>query len=138
MKISLKLEYACRVLAQLGRLYGGSQLAHIEELAKIEAVPQNYLVQILNELRTGGLLHSRRGKQGGYTLAKPPTEISLHEIVSIVDPDALASKPSLSGQSGPQVSEVWSGISKKIADLLKKTTLASLIVKYNSSAMYEI
>ncbi|MDR2862712.1 MAG: Rrf2 family transcriptional regulator [Puniceicoccales bacterium] len=138
MKISLKLEYACRVLAQMGRLYGGGQLAHIEELAKIEAVPQNYLVQILNELRTGGLLLSRRGKQGGYTLAKPPTEISLHSIVTIIDPDLLESKVSLKGQSGTQVAEVWADISSKFKKALQKATLASLISRYNAAALYDI
>lgn len=138
MKISLKLEYACRVLAQLGRLYGGGQLAHIEELAKLEAVPQNYLVQILNELRMGGLLHSRRGKQGGYTLARPPTEITLHAIVAIIDPDLLESKLSLRGQSGTQVAEVWAEISEKFKKTLLKATLAALISRYDASAMYDI
>ncbi|MDR2845184.1 MAG: Rrf2 family transcriptional regulator [Puniceicoccales bacterium] len=138
MKISLKLEYACRVLAQLGRLYGGGQLAHIEELAKIEAVPQNYLVQILNELRTGGLLVSRRGKQGGYSLSKKPTDISLLAIVSIIDPDLTESKVSLKGQSGTQVSEVWSELSARFKKALQKTTLASLISRYDAGAMYDI
>ncbi len=55
VKLSVKVDYACRVLAQLARLQGREELAHIEELAKIEAVPATYLVQILGELRNGGL-----------------------------------------------------------------------------------
>ena len=70
MKLSVKVDYACRVLAQLARTYGTDELAHIEELAQVEAVPANYLVQILSELRNGGLILSRRGKQGGYALAR--------------------------------------------------------------------
>ena len=70
MKLSHKLEYACRVLAQLGLTYGQGKLAHIETLASAEAIPANYLVQILNELRGAGLIVSKRGKQGGYALAR--------------------------------------------------------------------
>jgi DNA-binding IscR family transcriptional regulator len=55
VKLSVKVDYACRVLAQLARRHGREDLAHIEELAKIEAVPATYLVQILGELRTGVL-----------------------------------------------------------------------------------
>ncbi len=138
MKISLKLEYACRVLAQMGRRYGSGEWAQIEELAQIENVPRNYLVQILNMLRTGGLLDSRRGKQGGYTLARPPAEISLHDVVAIVEPELISSRAALEGESGPQVAEVWNTLSSRIAAYLKKTTLTALIATYNDAAMYDI
>lgn len=138
MKISLKLEYAFRVLAQLGRLYGGNQLAHIEELAKIEAVPQNYLVQILNQLREGGLLHSRRGKQGGYCLVKPPAEITLFAIVSVIDPDLIEANVSRKGQSGAQVAEVWHELTDRFKRVLTKTSLAALIPHYDASTLYDI
>ena len=59
MKISRKLEYACRVLAQLGRHQGQGSLVHIDCLAQAESIPSNYLVQILNELRTKGLITSK-------------------------------------------------------------------------------
>ena len=89
MKLSLKVEYACRVLAQLSRTYGNNKFSHIDALAKMEEIPANYLVQILNELRNGGLINSRRGKQGGYSLAKPPSEITLYEVVTVIDGELL-------------------------------------------------
>ena len=89
MKLSHKLEYACRVLAQLGRSYGQEKLAHIDRLAEAEAIPANYLVQILNELRTSGLITSKRGKQGGYALAHEPGKISLAQIIHAVDSELL-------------------------------------------------
>ena len=89
MKLSVKVDYSCRVLARMARMYGTDVLAHIEELARIEAVPSNYLVQILTELRNGGLIVSRRGKQGGYALARPPEEISLYDIVRVIEGDLL-------------------------------------------------
>ena len=89
MKLSVKVDYACRVLAQLARHHGEERLAHIEELAKLEAVPANYLVQILSELRNVGLITSRRGKQGGYALARPPDRITLYDIVKLIEGDHL-------------------------------------------------
>ena len=81
LKLSLKVEYACRVLAQLSRSYGSRSFSRIDELAELEEIPANYLVQILNDLRNGGLIISRRGKLGGYRLAKPPAQITLFDIV---------------------------------------------------------
>jgi Rrf2 family protein len=80
VKISVKVDYACRVMAELARLHGSGELAQIEQLAKAEAVPANFLAQILLKLRDHGLITSRRGNQGGYTLARAPEEISLHDI----------------------------------------------------------
>jgi Rrf2 family protein len=80
VKISLKVDYACRVMAELARLHGTGELAQIGALAKAEAVPPNFLAQILIKLREAGLIVSRRGNQGGYVLARAPEEISLYDI----------------------------------------------------------
>src|SRR4051812_648737 len=89
VKLSVKAVYACRVLAQIARKHGSGELAHVENLAEVEAVPANYLAQILSELREGGLITSRRGKSGGYLLARAPEEISLYDIVILVEGDVL-------------------------------------------------
>ena len=65
VKVSVKVDYACRVMAELSRLHGSGELAQIDHLAKIEAVPANFLAQILLKLRDHGLITSRRGNQGG-------------------------------------------------------------------------
>lgn len=107
MRISLKVEYACRVLAQLGRFHGTARLCHIEDLANAENVPSNYLVQILNELRNGGLITSKRGKQGGYSLADAPESISLLRVMEVMDPEMVESPVSGQGDSGEAVRAVW-------------------------------
>ncbi len=127
MKLSLKVEYACRVLAQLGRYHGTGTLAHIEELAAAEAVPANYLVQILNELRNGGLINSKRGKQGGYALARAPEAISLKDIVGVIDADFLDSHPGEAGQSGPQVAKAWGEVSGCLEEALQKISLQQMM-----------
>ena len=124
MKLSLKVEYAFRVLAQLGRSYGQDRWVHIDELAKAEAVPANYLVQILNELRNGGLIQSRRGKQGGYALAKAPNTIVFSDIVRIIDKEMLDSKLS---EAGPRVASTWGLISKRLESETDAYTLQDVL-----------
>ena len=69
-------------MAELARLHGSGTLAQIEHLALTEAVPANFLAQILGKLRTHGLITSRRGNLGGYILARPPEDITLYDIVT--------------------------------------------------------
>lgn len=126
VKVSLKVEYACRVLAQLARSYGSGELPHIEDLATAEEVPANYLVQILNELRNGGLIVSRRGKQGGYALARAPEEVSLYDIVKAIDGEVLALSEAGHGQSGERVLQVWSKIAARLEKETKAVTLSDL------------
>jgi len=89
VKVSVQVDYACRVMAELARLHGSGELARIEHLAEIEAVPANFLGQILLKLRNHGLIRSRRGSRGGYTLARPPEEISVLDVLIAVDGHCL-------------------------------------------------
>ena len=137
MKLSHKLEYACRVLAQLAVVHGQSKLAHIDSLSDAEQIPANYLVQILNELRNAGLITSKRGKQGGYALAREPSLITLEDIVRAIDPDWLDGKLEGSGQSGERVAQVWSEIGDTLTAKVKSYTLEDLMPS-DSGQMYYI
>ena len=138
MKLSHKLEYACRVLAQLGRSYGQDQLAHIETLAAAEAIPANYLVQILNELRNAGLIVSKRGKQGGYALSRDPKKVALIEIVEAVDGELLERSFEDAGHSGERVAGIWSEIGECFESKMREYTLDDFIVKDAEAQMYYI
>jgi Rrf2 family protein len=129
VKLSVKVDYACRVLAQLARHYGEGHLAHIEELAKIEAVPANYLVQILSELRNGGLIASRRGKQGGYVLSRPPEKITLYDVVKLIEGDLLELSGRSDGHSGKRVQQVWRDVRATLEAKCRAYTLDMLVVK---------
>jgi len=126
MKISFRLEYACRVLTSLANHYGRAKLARIEDLARDEAVPANYLVRILNDLREAGVLESKRGTRGGYTLARAPEDISLRDIVAAVEPDMISAVTSQPGMSGPRVADAFRKISEALAAELAKVTLRDL------------
>jgi len=137
VKLSHKLEYACRVLAQLARSHGRNKMSHIDELSGAEAIPANYLVQILNELRGAGLISSKRGKAGGYALARAPESITLDEIVKAVEPELLEGNFDDAGHSGAKVAEIWNEVGADFERKLRGYTLEALTVS-EAGEMYYI
>jgi Rrf2 family cysteine metabolism transcriptional repressor len=126
MKISQKLEYACRALAQLAKTYDGKSLTRLEELAQREAISANFLVQILNDLRRGGMIDSRRGASGGYLLSRPANQITLRQIVEAVEPSQLQNTALDQGESGASVRRAWENVSTQLTKTLDEITLESL------------
>ena len=137
MKISVKVDYACRVMAELARLHGSGELAQIEHLAETESVPANFLAQILLDLRNHGLISSRRGNRGGYTLARAPEDISLYDILMAVEGNCLQLSGNFQGRSGRRLKQVWDEISKTVAEKTKSYTLDRLSTR-NPTEMYYI
>lgn len=126
MKISQKLEYACRSMVQLAKRHDGRTITRLEELAQREAVSASFLVQILNDLRRGGLIESRRGKTGGYLLARAADSITLRQIVEAVDPELLVCTATTAGESGPSVRLAWERATASLRQTLDQLTLQSL------------
>ena len=137
MKISVKVDYACRVMAELARLHGSGELGRIDHLAETEEVPANFLAQILLDLRDHGLISSRRGNRGGYTLARPAEDISLYDILMAVEGQCLHLSGNYHGRSGRRVKQVWDEISKTLVEKTKSYTLDQLATK-NATEMYYI
>lgn len=137
MKVSVKVDYACRVMAELACLHGSGELAQMEHLARTEAVPANFLAQILSTLREAGLIASRRGNQGGYALARPPEEISLHDILVAVEGQCLHLSGNFEGRSGRRLKQVWQEIDRSLVEKTKSYTLDRLCTK-NPTEMYYI
>ena len=137
MKISVQVDYACRVMAELARLHGSGELAQIEHLARTEAVPANFLAQILCKLRNRGLITSRRGNQGGYTLARAPEQVSLYDILMAVEGECLHLSGNFDGRSGHRVKQIWDDVRKGLVEKTKSITLNQLAVK-NPTEMYYI
>ncbi|MFP4282526.1 MAG: RrF2 family transcriptional regulator [Opitutales bacterium] len=136
MKLSLKLEYACQVLAQLGSSYGRTPLPHIDELAEAEQIPSNYLVQILNELRTSGLIVSKRGKQGGYALARDPKDISLYEIICAVEGELLELSGQGTGASAARTKEIWAALARDLEARTRAYTVRDLMETHAEGMWY--
>lgn len=136
MKISVKVDYACRVMAELARLHGTGELAQIERLARTEAVPANFLAQILIKLRDHGLIASRRGNQGGYTLARAPDKISLYDILMAVEGGCLLLSGNYDGRSGRRLKQVWDEISEALVEKTRSYTLDQLTARAPEEMYY--
>lgn len=124
-------------MAELARLHGTGELAQIEQLSRAEAVPANFLAQILIKLRDHGLITSRRGNHGGYILARRPEDISLYDILLAVEGRCLHLSGNFDGRSGKRLKKVWDEISETLVDKTKSYTLDQLTTR-NPSEMYYI
>jgi len=124
-------------MARMAAHHDAPGLTRLEELAQREAVSPNFLVQILNDLRRASLIESRRGKSGGYRLARPPAAIRLRQIVEAVEPSLLRCAFSPDGESGPAVRQAWLEISQGLSSRLDEVTLEQLVAR-NADPMFHI
>ena len=86
MKLSKRGEYALRALIDFGLAQAlGRPLLQVSELASKEDLPIKFLEQILMQLKAAGYLESRRGKHGGYLLSRPPENISIGQVIRLID-----------------------------------------------------
>lgn len=84
MKLSVRGEYALRALIVLG-LNDGKDVVRIQTISEQQNIPKRFLEQILNDLRTAGILESRRGIAGGYRLRMRPEEITLAKVIRLIE-----------------------------------------------------
>ena len=86
MKLSVRGEYALRALIVLGLDYiEGDSVVRIQEISTRQNIPKRFLEQILNDLKSAGVLESKRGIAGGYRLKRPPEDITLAEVIRHIE-----------------------------------------------------
>ena len=84
MKLSLRGEYAVRALLVLGLRYD-EPLLRIQTISEQQNIPKRFLEQILNDLKSAGMVQSKRGVAGGYRLARQPEEISIAAVIRHIE-----------------------------------------------------
>jgi Rrf2 family protein len=130
MRMSAKAEYAVRAMIQLATVEDGV-LVKTEDLAKAQAIPPQFLVDILSVLRTDRLVRSHRGREGGYELGRPANEISIADVMRCVDGPLASVRDIGLGElaySGPTaaLSDVWMALRASMRDVLEQTSLADV------------
>lgn len=126
MQVNAKVDYALRALTELASDDGGPIKA--EAISKAQGIPPKFLENILLELRHAGIVHSQRGAEGGYRLARPAEEISLADVIRVVD-GPLANVRGLRPESleyiGPASAllQVWIALRANIRAVLETVTL---------------
>jgi Rrf2 family transcriptional regulator, cysteine metabolism repressor len=107
VKLSVKSDYAARAVLGLARHFHKGSSVRVEDLAGEQGIPANYLVQILIELKAKQIVKSQRGKEGGYLLAKPPSEITLGDILRAIH-GSVFDTPALNDAQCPvELRESW-------------------------------
>ncbi len=133
MRISAKGEYAAKAVLYLSLKY--PDVVTIHEVAKRHSIPVKYLEHILLALKKAGLLESRRGVRGGYTLARSPEKISIGEVLRVVDGHFLQSScievdlrhPYVCPESSScGLKQVWQDVQGAVEKILFETTFDEL------------
>ena len=130
MRMSAKAEYAVRAMTQLASVDGGG-LVKTDDLAKAQGIPAQFLVDILSALRTDRLVRSHRGRDGGYELARPATEISIADVLRCIDGPLASVRDIGLGDlpyTGPTnaLTDVWRALRASMRSVLETTTLADV------------
>jgi Rrf2 family cysteine metabolism transcriptional repressor len=129
ISITSKSPYAVTALAELGRS-GGSGPVPIGELAKRREMPVQFLEQLFAVLRRAGVVSSQRGVKGGYRFARDPSEITVLEIVELLD-----------GPLGRDAEGVFADAARAARDVLAGITIADVVEREARAAgtsMYHI
>ncbi len=134
MKLSTRTRYGVRLMVALALNYG-KEPVFLKDIAKGENISEKYLSLIIIPLRRVGLVNSVRGARGGYNLAKEPSQITLKEIVDVLEGDCSLVDCVKNPSSCSRVSicashDIWEIIGNKISETLSSITL-NMLVKMN-------
>lgn len=130
MRMSAKAEYAVRAMVELATIDEGV-LVKTDDLAAAQGIPPQFLVDILSDLRNDRLVKSRRGRDGGYELARRAAEISVADVLRSIDgPLASVHDTGLgdlpySGATAA-LTDVWRALRASMRSVLEETTLADV------------
>jgi Rrf2 family protein len=130
MRISAKSDYAVRAMAELASASADGAVK-AEQIAVAQDIPLNFLLGILRELRNSHLVRSQRGREGGYVLSRPASDITLADVIRAVDgPLANVRDLSLTELSYPgaaqSLRDVWMAVRGSLREVLENVTVADL------------
>ena len=124
MNISVKGEYALRALFDLCGQPAG-QPVKIAEIAARQKIPQKFLELILASLKQGGFVESRRGAEGGYLLARAPSQITVGEVYRFIE-GVQNGKSRANRKADSPLAELWRQVDDAVSGVIDRTTFADL------------
>lgn len=124
-------EYAIRALARLAQA-GRREFAKLRDIAAAEDVPYPFVAKVFQNLVAAGLVRSARGPTGGYSLARPPSEITLYDIKRVIDgvddlEECAVGLHRCSDDMPCPLHDTWKPIRQQIRTYLERTTLAHMV-----------
>jgi len=133
MRISKKCQYALRAVFELA-LRDTDQPVKIQDIAGAQNIPPRFLEVILNQLRHGGFVESRRGSEGGYMLAREAEELTVGEVIEYIQgpismpaDDAQKANKSEAFYGDYAFEQLWENVNSAISQVCDNMTFAKLI-----------
>jgi Rrf2 family protein len=144
MRISTRGRYGIRLLIDLAEHATESHVA-LSSVAERQNISVRYLEQVVIILRRAGFIRSIKGASGGYSLAMPPQDINIGEVLRVLEGDMLVIDPPIPGTQETKFqrcirTKVYNHLNQRIAGVIDKKTLASVVgtVDPDGSYMYFI
>lgn len=133
MRLSTKGEYASRAMLELAKNYEIKPL-HIRDISRAQDIPPRFLEQILLLLKRAGYLRSRKGPNGGYSLSRPPDQISVAEVIRVMDGPlapidcvSVTAHTSCPHEATCGLKWLWKEVRDAVAEITERTTFADLV-----------
>jgi Rrf2 family protein len=138
MKLSTRSRYGLRMMYELALNYGSDPVI-IKDIAHNQNISEKYLSKLIIPLKGAHLVNSSRGSHGGYILSRDPSEITLREILEVLEGgitpvDCSKDGSVCSKSSGCPARDVWCMLESAITGLLEGITLADMLKRNNGSA----
>ncbi len=134
MKISYKGDYALKAVLELAPLYDSGVVLPLTEIAVRNDIPLKFLAQIMLILKGAGYIDSKRGISGGFYLKKPPRNITMGEIIRLIDGDIepiacakMNAEPCCIEIESCAFREIWVKVTQCITDIVDTVTFADLM-----------
>jgi len=134
MKVSAKTRYGLRTMALLAKNYKEKNFLSLRKISEEEGISQDYLEKIMEKLKEKKLVRAKKGKEGGYVLARSPEKIRVGEIVEVLEKDSnlvfcLAKNKNMVCPKEKKClsKKVWLNVQKAINSTLNSITLKDLI-----------
>jgi len=136
LKLSTKGRYGVRLMFDLA-LHNGQGPVPLRDIAKRQAISEKYLWHLIPPLRDAGMIRSSRGVRGGYVLAHPPSQITLKDILDVLEGRIClvdcVTNPSLCPRSRDCIpKDIWRDVSQTISRTLDSFTLERMIERQRS------
>lgn len=137
MRVSSRAHYGLRMMTELAKAHGQGRRS-LSDVARVESLPLAYLEQLAAQLRRGGLIEGTRGAQGGYVLTRSPRDITVLDIVTLVEGEvapvecvAHGYEPGTCCRENDCASRsLWARLKHSIDAVLNETTLADLVADH--------
>jgi len=131
MQITRQADYAVRAVFYLASL-GAGQKAATRKIAEVQHIPPSFLAKIISQLSVAGLLYTSRGARGGVSLAKPPEEITLLEVVEAIDGpiqlnECVVDDSACSFSEDCPMRPIWLEAQKDLVERLSKARFSQFI-----------